>query len=148
MMRRICPIPFDYTIPEAERIERYEDVLLKEKRGILGWIVNGWKRYKTEGMKVLPPSMQKAMAEYTQECDSLRQFIEEQYVIENGELGMENAAVKLKDFTANYNAWCKENNYRSSNSRTLAGELRSAGYEVDRGHSNALYIRGMGILDD
>ena len=53
----------------------------------------------------------------------------------------------LKDFTANYNAWCKENNYRSSNSRTLAGELRSAGWEVDRGNYNALYIKGLGLLD-
>jgi len=195
MMRRICPIPFDYTIPEAERIERYEDVLLKEKKGILGWIVNGWERYKAEGMKVLPPSMQKAMAEYTQECDSLKQFIEESYVdfrMENRshlrpspsiepapnyggakdscenhhdrthesllpkeievELNKSTAAMTpvqtlLKDFTAKYNEWCKENNYRSSNSRTLAGELRSAGYEVTRGTDNALFIREIGLKD-
>jgi hypothetical protein len=60
---------------------------------------------------------------------------------------MENTAVKLKDFTANYNAWCKENNYRSSNSRTLAGKLRSAGFVVTNGMHNAMIVKGLGLKD-
>jgi len=140
MMRRICPIPFAYTIPEAQRIERYEDTLLKEKQGILRWIVEGWELYLKEGMKAVPVMMQNALAEYTQECDTLQQFIEECYVAAPCD-------TQLKDFTARYNEWCKENNYRSSNSRTVAAELRSAGWEVDRGNRNAFHIKGFGLRD-
>ncbi|PKN71119.1 MAG: hypothetical protein CVU50_10500 [Candidatus Cloacimonetes bacterium HGW-Cloacimonetes-3] len=53
----------------------------------------------------------------------------------------------LKDFTAAYNAWCKENNFRSSNARTLASELRAEGYDVVFGAHNVTIIKGLGLID-
>jgi putative DNA primase/helicase len=141
MMRRICLVPFAYKVPESERIERFEDTLIREKAGILKWIVDGWKLYQKEGMKLLPESMKTALNEYAHECDSLKQFIEERYII------ADYATTALKDFTANYNTWCKENNFRSSNARTLASELRAEGYEIAVGHGNARNIKGLGLIE-
>jgi putative DNA primase/helicase len=146
MMRRICLVPFAYKVPTEAMIERFEDTLVRERAGILNWIISGWKLYQKEGMKVLPESMKQALNEYAHECDALKQFIEEMCLIENGELRMDNC-VKLKDFTASYNAWCKENNFRASNARALAGELRAEGYEVVVGHGNLTIIKGLGLLE-
>lgn len=79
---------------------------------------------------------------YTSECDTLNQFIEENYV----KVPFSNTL--LKDFTTDYNDWCKLNHYPASNSRTLAAELRSEGYAVDPGAKNSLYIKGLGLKDD
>jgi putative DNA primase/helicase len=139
MLRRICLIPFAYTIPKDERKSRFEDELLKEKKGILNWIIQGWNLYKQEGMNDLPATMQAAMAEYTQELDDLQRFIDEECN------AGESFKTAMKDFTTAYNAWCKENSYRQSNSRELANELRKMGYDVTTLGNNKLYIKGLAI---
>jgi putative DNA primase/helicase len=147
MLRRICLVPFAYKVPVEDQIKNLVDILLRELKGILQWIVEGWILYQKEGLNELPSAMQKALNEYVHECDALRQFIDERYVVlDNGELT--NNSVKLRDFTAAYNAWCKENNYRSSNSRDLAGELRAEGYEVANGAHNVIIINGLAQRDD
>jgi putative DNA primase/helicase len=147
MLRRICLVPFAYKVPTDAMIERFEDILLREQKGILKWIVEGWKLYQKEGMKVLPPAMQNALNEYAHECDALKQFIEERCVTDSGDIRTDNA-MKLKDFTTAYNAWCKDNNFRSSNARALASELRAEGYEVTNGAHNMTVIKGLGQRDD
>lgn len=139
MLRRICLIPFAFTIPREERKPRFEDDLLKEQKGILNWIIQGWTLYKQEGMNELPASMQAAMAEYTQELDDLQRFIDEECCAGEG------FKMPMKDFTTAFNAWCKENSYRQSNSRELAGELRRMGFEVTTIGNNKLYIKGLVI---
>jgi len=128
MLRRLALIPFAYKIPESERIERYEDTLLKEKSGILNWLIEGWKMYLKQGLSPYPEAVSAALSDYTRECDTLAQFIEECYV------NVPHANTLMKDFTAKYNEWCKLNHYPASNSRTLATELRSDGWEVTPGY--------------
>lgn len=144
MLRRICLVPFGYKVPPEAMIERFEDVLTREAKGILKWIVEGWQSYRKEGMRVLPKAMILAQSEYTLECDSLRQYIDEQYVSVDSKM---QAYVPLKDFTAGYNAWCKENSFRGSNARALAGELRAEGYEVVVGHGNLRIIKGISKVE-
>ena len=81
------------------------------------------------------------MHAYTSECDTLKQFIDENYVT------APNATTLMKDFTARYNDWCKLNHYPPSNSRTLAHELRNAGWEVVVAAHNSLYVKDIGIMD-
>jgi len=141
MLRRLALIPFAYKIPVSERIERYEDTLLKEKSGILNWLIEGWKMYQKEGLSPFPTAVSAALNDYTQECDTLAQFISEFYV------KAPHANTLMKDFTALYDEWCKLNHYPPSNSRTLATELRNEGWEVTIGAHNALIIRDIGMKD-
>ena len=47
MQKRMHIIPFDYHIPEAERVERYDEMLLeKEGSGILNWALAGLHNLK------------------------------------------------------------------------------------------------------
>jgi len=42
MLWRMALIPFGYKASTDERIERYDDTLLREKSGILNWVIEGW----------------------------------------------------------------------------------------------------------
>lgn len=139
MLRRLVLIPFSLQIPVTERIERYEDILLKEKSGILNWIIQGWKNYQKEGLQDCPAT-RAALDEYRQECDVLAQFIDENCI------KMPDIKVILKDFTVKYKDWASENSYPRLNSRSLADKIRRSGYETKRSNG-ATVIVGLGIKD-
>ncbi|MDP3114544.1 MAG: phage/plasmid primase, P4 family [Candidatus Cloacimonadaceae bacterium] len=105
LLRRICPIPFNVTIPESDRVERYEERLLEEKNAILAWIVEGWIAYREHGMNK-PDRVKTALNEYVRECDTLAQFIEENYMVDIA------ASTPLKSFTTAYNEWLHTNGLR------------------------------------
>lgn len=49
MKHRMIAIPFNYQIPESERIDNYERVLLQEEgSGILNWAIAGYHDYKKD----------------------------------------------------------------------------------------------------
>jgi putative DNA primase/helicase len=74
--RRVRLIPFTATIPEAERVSEYENVLYPELSGILNWALEGLQEYVRDGMKT-PKVVLDATAEYRKENDSLEQFVSE-----------------------------------------------------------------------
>ncbi len=76
MLRRLALIPFAYKIPNNKRVERFEDFLLKERSGILNWLLGGWEMYLKDGLSPFPEAVSTALSEYTNECDTLKQFIE------------------------------------------------------------------------
>ncbi|MDZ4181820.1 MAG: phage/plasmid primase, P4 family [Candidatus Cloacimonadaceae bacterium] len=139
MLRRIVLIPFNHTFTEAERIERYEDLLLREKSGILLWLIEGWKLYRKEGLKQLPQSLATAMEDYKHECDTLEQFIEEKCV------KMEGKRLPLSSFTNAYNEWAGVNGVGKSTSRRLGDEMRKNGYEVVK--SGNTCVAGLVLVD-
>jgi len=141
ILRRLALIPFSVRIPPEARIERFEDVLLKERSGILNWLLDGWKMYQKERLNPYPDAVSIAINEYAEECDTLKQFIAENYVT------ISTASTLMKDFTARYNEWCKLNHYPPSNSRALASELRNAGWKVVSGAYNHLQIKQMGLIE-
>ena len=53
----------------------------------------------------------------------------------------------MKDFTAKYNDWAKENHYPLSNSRTLASDLRKEGKQIERVYANQMQIKGLGLRE-
>lgn len=48
--RRIFYFSFDYFFKEHERIDHYESILLKEKSGILNWLIEGWRLFQEENL--------------------------------------------------------------------------------------------------
>lgn len=95
--------------------------------------------YQKEGLSPFPEAVSTAMSNYTNECDTLKQFIDECYVT------VPLATTLMNDSTAKYNEWCKLNHYPSSNSRTLASELRKEGVILERGYANQMQIKGLGL---
>lgn len=78
--RRIKLIPFDVTIPDAEKDERLPEKLRAELPRILAWAVRGCLAWQRDGLGE-PDEVRRATQEYRQEMDVLAAFIEERCVI-------------------------------------------------------------------
>lgn len=119
---RIRLIPFRLIIPEEERIPHYEKTLLEEKEGIFNWILEGYKRWKEEGLKV-PEDIKEATAQYKDQMDIMAEFIEE-CCIEN-----RLAQATTKKLYGAYKDWCEENKEKEINKRAFGRRLEERGYK-------------------
>jgi putative DNA primase/helicase len=75
MWRRVRLIPFDVTIPEAERDGDLPDKLKAEAAGILAWAVRGCRAWLAGGLKE-PAKVLAATQDYREEEDDVGAFIE------------------------------------------------------------------------
>jgi putative DNA primase/helicase len=119
---RIRLIPFKLIIPEEERIPHYENILLEEKEGIFNWILEGYKKWKEEGLKV-PEEIKEATAQYKDQMDIIAEFIEECCIESHL------AQATSKKLYSAYNDWCEENKEKPMNSRAFGRRLEERGYE-------------------
>jgi putative DNA primase/helicase len=74
--RRVLLVPFEVTIPKAERrpfVEMVED-LLEERDAIFAWMVDGLMEYLAFGLQE-PPAVLDATREYREESDPTGQFL-------------------------------------------------------------------------
>jgi len=141
LLRRIVLIPFQHFFSEKERVNRYEDVLLEEKSGILNWLLNGWKLYQKEGL-ALPTVCRKEMEIYLGECDYVARFL--------SECCSEDASGKimLKELCLQYNAWAQRNDCLSLRSAELSNRLKAKNITVRNGTANQLYVYGYRFASD
>ena len=136
---RIRLIPFRVIIPEEERISHYEKTLLEEKEGIFNWILEGYKKWKEEGLKI-PEEIKEATAQYKDQMDIMAEFIEDCCI--------ENRLVQAttKKLYGAYNEWCEENKERPINKRAFGRRLEERGYKALR-FGSPVQQRGWGGID-
>ncbi len=73
--RRLVLIPFDVTIPPAERDGGLRDALTTEAEGILAWAVRGFREWSEAGLQP-PERVRVATSGYRQDMDPLEGFFE------------------------------------------------------------------------
>lgn len=77
LWRRLRMIPFDFKVEDNKRILGFEKVLLDAGRsGIMNWFIEGYKKYRKDGLKV-PESVLAKTKEYRDESDELKIFLSE-----------------------------------------------------------------------
>ncbi|MBA7537549.1 DNA primase [subsurface metagenome] len=135
---RIKLIPFKITISEEERIPHYEKILLREGEGIFNWILEGYKKWKEEGLNV-PEEIKEATAQYKDQMDIIAEFIED-CCIEN-----RLAQATTKKLYKAYNEWCEENKEKPIKSRAFGRRLEERSYIALRIGENR--NRGWGGID-
>jgi len=74
--RRVFIIPFSVTIPEARRDPHLTDRLNAEAPGILQWLVQGYRTFRTNGGLTTPAAVIEAIEDYKIESDPLNWFFE------------------------------------------------------------------------
>jgi len=77
---RIRLIPFEETIPEAERDQHLAEKLAKEAAGILAWAVQGCLAWQSERLAV-PEAIRQATQDYRESMDQIGEFIDEMCVL-------------------------------------------------------------------
>lgn len=78
--RRFLLVPFDVTIPPAERDPDLGAKLFEERAGILNWLIEGLLSYLDSGLRE-PEAVATATQEYREESDPLGHFLENACVV-------------------------------------------------------------------
>jgi len=100
--RRMHLVPFDVTIPEAERDEHLLEKLRAEADGILAWAVRGCLAWQRDGLKP-PKAVQDATSEYRSDSDVLADFLGDVAIVNGDEANtVSRSAIREK-----YVSWCK-----------------------------------------
>lgn len=132
--RRIRLIPFDVTIPQAERDPGLGDKLRAELPGILAWAVQGGLQWQREGLQA-PEAVSKATATYRAEQDAFAAFLSDCCVI-----GPDRWAT-AGDLHRAYTRWGGEDN-----AKAFGIKLRERGFPPDKATGGIRIWRGLGLL--
>jgi putative DNA primase/helicase len=129
MWRRILRIPFEHTIPEAERDPAIKKRLIDPSDCgpvILSWIVQGALAWQSQGLQI-PAVIRAATADLRADFDVTADFFETQCVF-NRDMYASNA-----DLRQRYEVWANEQGYRFKVSpRKFAQKLKSRGCVQER----------------
>jgi putative DNA primase/helicase len=119
--RRIRLVPFEVTIPEAERDKNLFQKLKKEAEGIFAWAVQGCLLWRKEGLGE-PEEVKTATDNYREEMDALAEFIKDRCVLRP------DARVSRKALFDAHVEWCQENGQAQVNSRSFVAGIRDKGF--------------------
>jgi putative DNA primase/helicase len=122
--RRFHLIPFNVTIPEAERDLQLADKLRGEWPGILSWAIEGCIAWYRDGLNP-PIAVQEATANYLANEDHIARWIDECCALGN----RENA--KTRALYQSYCKWCEANNEKPLSSKDFSPELDRRGHTVE-----------------
>ncbi len=120
--RRIKLIPFEVTIPAAERDKHLSKKLEAEYSGILNWLISGLNDWVKNGL-VEAAIMTTEIKQYIYESDPVRQFISEMCSEHSG------GRISFQNLYCCYRDWCKENGHTPCGSRKLNDRLRDLGFK-------------------
>jgi putative DNA primase/helicase len=119
--RRFHLIPFDVTIPEAERDPELLEKLKKEWPGILQWAVGGCLEWQRDGLKP-PAAVIDATAEYLAEQDSFTQWRDECCAVGAALFGVGD------DLWRSWQSWAERAKERSGTRKGFAEAMKAHGY--------------------
>lgn len=115
--RRIMLVPFDVTIPEAERDRHLPDKLREELPGILNWLIDGYLAWAEKGLAI-PEIVRSATDEYRRESDPVGEFLR---VCTNERPG---GTVQASALYGVYVSWCRDSAI-DPKSQTMFGKILS-----------------------
>ncbi len=123
--RRIRLVPFDVTIPEAEKDKHLAAKLAAELPGILRWCVEGCLAWQAEGLGH-PKAVADATRSYRESEDLVGRFIED--VCARGA----HATARAGDLYRRFGAWCEGEGERTPSQKAFGNELTRRGFEQSR----------------
>ena len=123
--RRIRLVPFEITIPEAERDKALPERLKEEADGIFAWAIQGCLYWQKRGLGA-PEEVQEATASYRDEMDILADFLNDRCQ-ERPE-----TQVSSKELYDAYTGWCQDNGQEPIGQRAFVSALREKGFKQHR----------------
>jgi putative DNA primase/helicase len=137
--RRLLLVPFEVTIPEAERDPELPKKLRAEASGILNKLIAGCLEWQRIG--IAPPAAVKAATNaYREEEDTLGQFLADTCV------QAPTARIAAGDLFRAYTAWCEKNGEYQLSQRGLGLRLAERGFVAGKSGGERCW-RGLGTLE-
>ena len=146
MWRRVLKLPFEHSIPRADRDPQVKATLKNPEiagPAILAWAVEGCLRWQEYGLDI-PPVVEKATDKYRADMDVIGAFVEECCIIDR------NAFCLKKDLYETYVGWCRDSGVDTISKPKFGKRLVLSRPEVEGGVGTAnVYIwRGIGLLKE
>jgi putative DNA primase/helicase len=138
--RRLRLIPFEVTIPEAERDPELQAKLRAESDGILAWMVRGCLDWQQGGLRA-PEAVMAATESWRADSDELMRFIVDRCEV------LEGVRTRSGDLYAAYTTWARaEGNREPLSSQAFGRRVTEAGFAEQRA-KDARYRRGIGLRE-
>ncbi len=152
--RRIRVVPYEVKIPKEEQIGDFDQLLLKERDGILAWLVDGCYAWQEDGLGN-PPDVENAGKEYQDSMDPLADFINEKCFIckEMPYSTKTQIKVKAEILWSAYGKWTGLDKTRAGLSRKdFKKELESRGFLNGRltagNERGTIFWFGIGLVSE
>ncbi len=131
--RRIRRIPFDYRIPDNERVQDFGRTFDEELPGILNWAVKGAVDWNENGL-IIPDEVRAATKTYRAEMDVVGAFIEECCT------EAQSLSARSSELYKAYVAWCTENGEFHVSNKAFSQAIRAKGFEKKTMKYGAIWL--------
>ena len=138
--QRIRLVPFNVTIPPAERDPELPARLRAEASGILRWALSGCLEWQETRLQP-PDTVRHATAEYREAEDQLRRFLDE--CCETGD----EMEARARPLYAAYKTWAMDTGERPLTERAFAQRMPDRGFGKRRTKVGAMYL-GIAVQGD
>lgn len=138
--RRVFYFPFERKFTDNEKDITMPDKLRAETPKILGWAIEGYKKYVKEGLKK-PKCIEEATSSYRNEMDVINAWISNRCTPFSG------YETKASTLFENYKAWAKDDCEWLMSNTKFGQELMKKGYKKVR-RCDGFYYVGLKLLDD
>jgi len=125
--RRILIIPFVQTINENEQDKDLPKKILKNKAGVLNWIIEGTKRVISNRKIFVSKECEAFKNQFIKETDNVALFIEEEQYSKDT-----HSKTYLSSLYKYYSDYCSEYGYKSLSKNNFSKRIESIGFEKKR----------------
>lgn len=142
--RRMRVVPFDVTIPEAERDPELAERLKLAAAAVLAWAVAGLRDYQAGGMAA-PEAVQAATADYRSRSDAIARFINDRLLVNP------HMWVAVADLWAAWEAWATDDGAEPMSKREFADEFDKRGWPAGSKKHAGRVVRarhGLGLQNE
>lgn len=123
--RRVVLVPFPTTIARAQQDKQLLDKLAAELPGILAWSIDGFHKWREQGLGDLPNALILANSEYRQNSDILGMWLDDRCWVDTSPLkGLFSTSAELYK---SYEGWALDHGHRPMSSTSLGNRLRERG---------------------
>ena len=133
---RILLIPFLKKFEGENQDKNILEALVKEKSGILNWMIKGCQKWLESGLQVAD-SCKKATLQYEYDSDLIGQFVESEIV------QMPNCRETIADMYEIYRMWCEKTGENAFTKRNFNVRLEEKGFKKIIAGKNVRYWDGI-----
>ena len=130
--RRLVLIPFKRKFSEDERDIHLEPKLLREREGILTWMIQGALKWQKYGLMLSPTVMAESRG-YRKDSDLLGEFLDDK-TTPSPKDRVEQAVLFI-----DWQEWCEENGVRAGSKKRFTNRLTERGYAETKSNGKRFY---------
>lgn len=124
--RRIIVIPFEISIPPERQDKRLHNKLLKNKSGIINWILEGLEEVRKNEAIFESDKCKEVVENFKKTASPIQSFIEELEIKIATEESNEN--ISFKDMFERYKKYCDSNKEKHTPQRVFNADLKRLGF--------------------